>query len=117
MADLGPGVDYGLGKRRDRAYKYRFLRFKAALSDECSFYAMLMWNNRLAVLTGNKRTAYNALHFKSQCLQIMNERLEKNCFGATEVGTKYGALDLSNEAVGGLCNIIYNVPLVYSTLW
>ncbi|KAE9365606.1 hypothetical protein N431DRAFT_488718 [Stipitochalara longipes BDJ] len=140
-AYLGPGVDYGLGKRRDTAYNYRFHRFKAALSDECSFYAILMWSNRLALLTGNQRTACNALHFKTRCLQIMGERLSMNCSRGTEVdiGTMYGALDLSNEAVrngeteisqrhwqglremvvskGGLCNIIHNVPLIYSILW
>jgi hypothetical protein len=58
----------------------------------------------LAVITGNKKTAFNALHFKSRCLQIMGERLSKNWSRATEVdvGTMYGALDLSNEAVGVL---------------
>jgi hypothetical protein len=104
MVDLGPRVDYRLGKQRDTAYNYRFARFKAALSDECSFYAILMWSNRLAVITGNKRTAFNALHFKSRCLQIMGEHLGKNCSGTVEVdvGIMYGALDLSNEAVGVL---------------
>jgi hypothetical protein len=37
MAYLGPGFDYGLGKRRDTIYNYRYARFKADLNGECSF--------------------------------------------------------------------------------
>lgn len=101
-SDLGPGYDYGLGRRQPTAFHYRLARFRDALNDECSFYAMLTWLRRWAALTGDQRAAFHALQFKGQCLRIMGERLSshRSINRAVDEGTMYGALDLSNGEVG-----------------
>jgi hypothetical protein len=100
MADLGSAVRYGLGRSWLATFDYRFARFNAAISDECSFYALLISSSRLDELKVNKTIAFNALQFKTWCLQVMGERLRIS--GSTEVddGTMFGALDLSEDAVG-----------------
>jgi hypothetical protein len=81
-------------------FDYRFARFNAAISDECSFYALLISSSCLDDLKVSKTIAYNVLQFKMRCLQVMGERLRIS--GSTEVddGTMFGALDLSADAVG-----------------
>jgi len=100
MADLGSAVSFGPGRNRPTPFDYRFARFNAAMSDECSFYRLLLSSSRLDDLKVNKTIAFSALQFKVRCLQVMGERLRIS--GSTEVddGTMYGALDLSADAVG-----------------
>lgn len=99
MADLGSAVSYGLGRSTPTTFDYRFARFNAAISDECSFYALLISSSCLDNLKANKTIAFNALQFKMRCLQVMGQRLRIS--GSTEVddGTMFGALGLSADAV------------------
>ncbi|KAH7390281.1 hypothetical protein BKA64DRAFT_710837 [Cadophora sp. MPI-SDFR-AT-0126] len=93
-AYLGPPIDYGIGRRPSMAFNYRRARFKASLSDECSFYAMLSWLSRRARMVGDWRAMLHSMHFKGKCIRILTERLKEG--KEVDEGMVYGALDLSN---------------------
>ena len=98
--DLGPVGGPSLVKR-NKGFDYRSARFKDALHDDCSFYAMLTWLHRRAILQGDIRTAAQSLYFKGECLKIMSQRLNDWDSASIPIadGTIFGALDLSNAEV------------------